>query len=428
MEKKNVAIVVGGGPAPGINGVISAATIEAINRGHKVFGIRKGFELISKGDLSAVSELTIPDVSRIHYDGGSILGTSRANPTKDPAMLQNVIRSLNQIGAGYLVTIGGDDTASSARAVAIAAEGSVAVAHVPKTIDNDLPLPGKQPTFGFESARQAGTEIVETLMVDARTTCRWYLVIAMGRKAGHLALGIGIASGATLTIIPEELGDRPISLANLADIIVGSILKRLALGRPYGVAVLAEGLAEKLDKDSIPELQSAERDPHGHIRFSEIEFGGMIKNAVRRRLKDLDVSGIRVVDKNVGYELRCQQPVPFDMEYTRQLGYGVIDFLLSGGTQAMITRQGDSLIPVPFSEFIDSTTGRAQVRLVDTNSIVYKVARQYQIRLSGPDLKDDVLLARIAGLTNRPLAEVRELFQETASGFTAYPQQLQPQG
>ncbi len=427
MNKKGVAIVVGGGPAPGINGVIGAAAIEAINRGHKVFGIRKGFELISKGDLSAISELTIPDVSRIHYDGGSVLLTSRANPTKDPQMLDNVIKTLNSIGAGYLVTIGGDDTASSARAVAQAANGSVAVAHVPKTIDNDLPLPGKQPTFGFESARQAGTEIVETLMVDARTTSRWYLVIAMGRKAGHLALGIGIAAGATLTIIPEEIGDRQISLARLADIIVGSILKRKALGRPYGVAVLAEGLAEKLDKESIPELQTAERDPHGHIRFSEIEFGGMIKNAVRRRLKELEVSGVRVVDKNVGYELRCQQPTPFDMEYTRQLGFGVIDFLLGGGSQAMITRQGDALIPVPFSDFIDPSTGRAQVRLVDTESIVYKVARQYQIRLTSPDLNDDTMASKIAGLTNRPLTEIRELFRESASGFKAYPQQLQPQ-
>ena len=427
MEKKGVAIVVGGGPAPGINGVISAATIEAINRGHKVFGIRKGFELISAGDMSAISELTIPDVSRIHHEGGSVLMTSRANPTKDPAMLENVIKTLQSLGVGYLVTIGGDDTASSSRAVAVAANGAISVAHVPKTIDNDLPLPGKQPTFGFESARQAGTGIVETLMVDARTTSRWYLVVAMGRKAGHLALGIGIASGATLTLIPEELGDQPVNLSKLADIIVGSIIKRLAQGTQYGVAVLAEGLAEKLDKDSIPELASAERDPHGHIRFSEIEFGGIIKNAVRRRLKELGVQGVRVVDKDVGYELRCQQPTPFDMEYTRQLGYGVINFLLGGGSQAMITRQGDALVPVPFDEFIDPASGRALVRLVDTESIVYKVARQYQIRLSGSDLKDENLLSRIAAQTNRPISEIRELFRESVSGFSAYPQQLQPQ-
>jgi hypothetical protein len=115
------------------------------------------------------------------------------------------------------------------------------------------------------------------------------------------------------------------------------------------------------------------------------------------------------------------------MEYTRQLGYGVIDFLLGGGSQAMITRQGDALVPVPFDEFIDPATGRAQVRLVDTNSIVYKVARQYQIRLSGPDLKDDSLLSKIAGLTNRSLPDIRKLFSSTASGFSAYPQQLQPQ-
>ena len=148
MEKKAVAIVAGGGPAPGINGVISAATIEAVNRGHKVYGLRRGFEYISQGNPMAFTELDIESVSRIHSEGGVVLGTSRYNPRKNPEDLETLLQALRDKNVGYLVTIGGDDTASSAGAIAKAARGEIAVGHVPKTIDNDLPLPGGIPTFG----------------------------------------------------------------------------------------------------------------------------------------------------------------------------------------------------------------------------------------------------------------------------------------
>lgn len=417
MANKAVGIVVGGGPAPGINGVISAATIEAINRGFKVYGITRGFELLAKNDLSCVNELTIQDVSRIHGEGGSILGTSRFNPTKDPQALQTVVEALKSRDIGYLVTIGGDDTATSAGAVGRAAAGQIAVGHVPKTIDNDLPLPSKDSTFGFQSAREAGTHIVETLMVDAKTTGRWYFVIAMGRKAGHLALGVGISSGATLTLIPEEFGEKQIPLSTLVDIITGSILRRLARGRNYGVVVLAEGLAEKLQTESIPELETAERDPHGHVRLAEIEFGTIVKNAVRRRLKGLGVSGLTIVDKDVGYELRCQAPTPFDREYTRQLGYGVIEFLCNGGSEAMITRQGDELVPLPFSQMMDPATGRAKVRLVDTNSSLYRIARKYMLHLGMRQLDNPELLQQIASTTNLSPEDFRREFEQTAREY-----------
>ncbi len=413
--KKNVAIVVGGGPAPGINGVIAAATIEAINRGCKVLGIQRGFQLILKSDLSCARELTISDVSRIQSEGGSVLGTSRANPTKSPEMLATVVRGLKALDVGYLVTIGGDDTASSAGALAQAANGEIAVVHVPKTIDNDLPLPNKWSTFGFESAREVGTEIVETLMVDSKTTARWYLVVAMGRKAGHLALGIGISSGATLTLIPEEFEGKKISLQVLADIIVGSMLKRMARNQPYGVVVLAEGLAEVLDQNSIPELVDAERDPHGHIRFAEVDFGRIVKNAVRARLHRFNIKDMLALDKNVGYELRCRGPNSFDREYTQQLGYGAIDFLLSGGTRAMISRQGDKLVPIPFAEMIDPVTGRAKVRMVYTSTIAYRIARKYMIRLTEIDLRDEELLDDISALTKVSIAELKSEFRTVAA-------------
>ena len=392
MNKKAVGIVLAGGPAPGINGVISAATIEAINRGHRVFGIHRGFERIMMGDLSCVEELRIADVSRIHSEGGSVLETSRANPRAKPEYMAQVVAGLKECGIGYLVTIGGDGTAATAAALVAESRGEIQICHVPKTIDNDLPLPEKYSTFGFQTAREVGTDITETLMKDAATTRRFYLVVAQGRKAGHLALGIGISSGATATLIPEEFPEPKIPVALLRDIIVGTMLKRIAMGRPHGVIILAEGLAEKIDPDELPELQNAARDLHGFLRYADFDFGGVVKRAVRARLAECGLGHLLVMDKNVGYELRCCPPNSFDREYTRILGYGVIDYLLQGGSEAMISRQRDNLVPIPFNEFIDRSTGMARVRYVDTKADLYRAAKKYMIRLTEEDLKNEEFL------------------------------------
>ena len=223
----NLAILVGGGPAPGINSVIGAATIRARLEGIDVIGIRDGFEWLMHGDIDHVIPLTIEAVSRIHFRGGSHLGIARANPTKDPQLLENTVNSLLRLNVSQLVTIGGDDTAFSAMKLEEHAAGRIRVVHVPKTIDNDLDLPPHIDTFGYQSARHYGVDIVKNLMVDAKTTSRWYFVIAMGRKAGHLALGIGKASGATMTLISEEF-DTPIRLKNIVDTLAASIIKRLS--------------------------------------------------------------------------------------------------------------------------------------------------------------------------------------------------------
>ena len=167
QQNPNVGILVGGGPAPGINGVISAVTLEARTRARKVVGIYDGFHWLMRGDSTHTKELDHNDVSRVHFQGGSILNTARANPTKSAADLQRVVATLDQLGIGYLATIGGDDTMFAASQVAKQAGGRIRVCHVPKTIDNDLPLPGEIPTFGFETARQLGSELVQNLMVSA---------------------------------------------------------------------------------------------------------------------------------------------------------------------------------------------------------------------------------------------------------------------
>lgn len=424
--KKSFAIVVGGGPAPGINGVIAAATIEAVNRGYRVLGIQGGFKRLMAGDASCLRELRIGDVSSHAIEGGSILGISRSHPTKDPKNMETVLQALRKENVGYLVTIGGDGTATTSGAIAKITDGEIAVGHVPKTIDNDLPLPHMSSTFGFQTAREVGTDIVDTLAVDARTTARWYLVVAMGRQAGHLALGIGMAANATMTLIPEEFEGEKLPLATFADIIVAIILKRIAKNQPYGVVVLAEGLSEVIDQSTIPELRNAERDMFGNIRYAAVDFGGIIRNAVKDRLKSFGLSEPLVVDKNVGYELRCRSPIPFDREYTRQLGFGVVDFLCGGGSGAMITRQGDSLVSIPFREFLDPITGRAKVRMVDVHSPTYRIARHYMLRLSSRDMDDDELVSRMAQVTKKTPSEIREIFSPIAKRFGDLPNDIRP--
>jgi 6-phosphofructokinase len=392
---ERMAILVGGGPAPGINSVIAAATIRARLRGVEVLGIMDGFERLIKGDATCAERLEIDRVSRIHFLGGSALRTSRANPAADPDALKTVVSTLRGLGVSMLLTIGGDDTAFSARAVAEAAGGDIRVAHVPKTIDNDLDLPPDINTFGYETARHVGVGIVHSLMVDAKTTSRWYVVVAMGRKAGHLAMGIGKSAGATVTIIPEEFNGDKVTLDEVADILVGAIVKRAALGRPDGVAIVAEGVCLAIDPDELASLGLVERDEHGHIRLSELDLGRVLQGEVTRRLAAVGHE-TTVVAKNLGYELRSAPPIPIDLEYTRDLGYCGARFLIQGGSGAMVSMQQGRFVPIPFEQLMDADTGRMRVRLVDINSARYAIARRYMIRIRKDDFDDNKVVESLA--------------------------------
>jgi ATP-dependent phosphofructokinase / diphosphate-dependent phosphofructokinase len=408
-QQNNLAILVSGGPAPGINSVISAATIRSRLEGVDVVGIRDGFEWIMQGDIEHVTPLTIEGVSRIHFRGGSHIGISRANPTRDPEHLENAVISLLRLNVSMLVTIGGDDTAYSALKLEQKAGGRIHVAHVPKTIDNDLDLPAHVDTFGYQTARHHGVEIVKNLMVDAKTTSRWYFVIAMGRKAGHLALGIGKAAGATLTLIPEEFEGQSIRLKTVVDTLVGAIIKRLSYGRRDGVAVIAEGLVLGIDPADLFQLEEVERDAHGNIRIAEVNIGEILKAQVQKRLREFDIK-TTIAAKNIGYELRCADPIPMDMEYTRDLGYCAAKYLLSGGNAVMISLQGGNFVPIPFGDLLDPASGRARLRMVDIHSTRYGIARRYMIRLRRDDFEDPHELAKLAATAGMSLEAFRDEF------------------
>ncbi len=409
MAHERLAILVAGGPAPGINSVISAATIRGRLEDVEVVGIRDGFEWIMQGDVDHVTPLTIGAVSRIHFRGGSHIGISRANPTASEEYLENSVVSLLRLGVTQLITIGGDDTAYSAHRLSQRAAGRIRVVHVPKTIDNDLDLPPYVDTFGFQSARHHGVEIIKNLMVDAKTTSRWYFVIAMGRKAGHLALGIGKSAGATLTLILEEFAGQPIRLKTLVDTLAGAVIKRMTSDRRYGVAVLAEGLILGIEPKDLEGLEHIERDAHDNLRLAEINIGELLKTAVIKRLAQFGLKAT-IVAKDIGYELRCADPVPSDMEYTRDLGYCAARYVMAGGNDAVISMQAGQFVPVPFDQMLDPETGRAKVRLVDIHSTRYRISRRYMLRIRRDDFDDPHELAKFAATAGISLEEFRREF------------------
>lgn len=438
LVKGKLGILVGGGPAPGINGVISATVIEAERSDISCIGFYNGFQGISlskdpeRVDLVSrhtnVGE-TSKEISRVDVEGGSILRTSRHNPTDKE--LDRAVKTLLHLGITYLVTIGGDDTASSASRLADRANGKIRVAHVPKTIDNDLPLPGEMPTFGYRTACELGANLVRNLMVDAATMPRWFIVVTMGRTAGHLALGIGKAAGATVTIIPEdpEFGSSKNKInANLVcDVLESSIYKRLAMGRQDGVAVISEGVVLKLLKGEMERLtgKTFSYDSHGHVKLGEFDMAPIWKSELDKRLKRLKVShniSITTTAQNIGYPLRCQAPDSFDREYIRELGYAAVQFVTAQKPYHNTTKINSAMVYIEhghmrFSDFskirmIDPKTGkmRVQVRLVNTNTQSYKVAREYMIRLEKSDLTDRNKLNALAEVSKMSAEKFRNKF------------------
>jgi len=404
----NVGIIAAGGPAPGINGVISSATIEARNRGRKVIGILDGFKWISMGNTSKVVNLDIHNTSRIHTTGGSIIGISRQSPLASEKSFENTVSSIEKLGIGNLITIGGDGTMFLARTLFEHFGGKVKIAHLPKTIDNNIALPDYIPTFGFETARDVGSKIINHIMEEAKTTARWFLVITMGRRTGHLALGIGQSSGATITIIPEEFKEKKVPLEKVLAIIEGSIIKRMSMGREYGVAILAEGMLDKIDP---VDLGVMDRDNMGRIRYVDVNFGQLLKNTLNEKLSEKGVHA-EVMHKRLGYEMRSAHPIPFDVEYTRKLGYCAVKYLLNGGSGALIYIRKGKIQATPFEKLIDKKTNTIKVRYVDRKTEAYEVSQKYMIKLTPDDIETPETLEKLSGQTNLSGSEFRKYFSK----------------
>lgn len=435
MPAKRLGIIVSGGPAPGINAVIGAAAIHALNSGFEVIGFYDGFKWLCADEFDPPTHtirLHISRVARIHFRGGSILRISRTNlldneslrtsqvVKPDPQKVSLALSRLCELGITGLLTIGGDDTALSARFLTDACGDKIRFVHVPKTIDNDVPLPQNMATFGFGTARFIGTGLVKNLMQDSQTTGRWYLVNAMGRSAGHLAMAIGMAAGVTLILIPEEFADQT-TVQEIADVIEAAIFKRRVNGRPDGVALIAEGLAHRLgNAEELKRLLGYEvpMDAAGHPRLAEIPLNQMLRQELQGRFKARGET-LPLVTHTVGYELRSADPTPNDMSYCRSLGYHSIRLFEDNGKKPgggyMVSLVNDNLVALDLHDLIDPATNRIRTRLVDISSDRYMVARAYQIRLERSDLEDPVMLAKLAVQARMSPAEFKERYARAAT-------------
>jgi len=230
----------------------------------------------------------------------------------------------------------------------------------------------------------------------------------MGRPTGHLTLGIGAAASATCTVIPEEFGGRRITLAEVARIIEGTIIKRMAGGKNHGVALVSEAIVELLSPEEVTELQDVDRDAQGKIRVAEIDLGRKIKSEVQALLEKRGLK-VTIVDKTIGYELRCAPPIPIDAEQARDLAFAAVNYLNAGGSGSLVTMQNGAFTPIPIVELVDEA-GNGRLRSVDVKSESYQVARDYMVRIEARDLSDEALVESLAKTAKSSAEEIRASF------------------
>jgi len=262
-NKKTVAILCAGGPAPGINTVVASVTKRFLVDGFRVIGLNHGYSTLFKEDTT-YTELTYEIADRIYSKGGSYLKMSRYKP-KNEEFNSTFFKKEN---IALLVTIGGDDTASTANRISLFLEKNkinIQNIHVPKTIDNDLPLPAGISTFGYQTAKNEGARIAKTVLEDARTSDNWFVVSAMGREAGHLALGIGSACHYPMVIIPEMFYKTTVTFDGILKLIISTMVKRKLMGTNFGGVIISEGVFHFMKDDEIKNSGiNFSYDEHGH--------------------------------------------------------------------------------------------------------------------------------------------------------------------
>ena len=369
--KDAVIILCGGGPAPGMNSVSMSVAKTFITKGYRVIGLHGGYSgLFSKN--ARTEDLTFAIADRYFNRGGSYLEMSRFKPTDADFENNFNLDLFKDNNIKLLVTIGGDDTASTANRISkfLAAKGyPIANIHCPKTIDNDLPLPANAPTFGYNSAKNEGAHLARTVYEDARTSGNWLVISAMGRTCGSLALGIGEATHCPMTIIPEMFNKTEICLDKVVKLSISAILKRKVMGINYGTIVAAEGLFHEFKAE---EMEAAgvkfSYDDHGHPELGKVSKAVLFNDLLEAEYKKI---GIKVKSRpvEIGYDVRCQDPVAYDVTYCTELAMGVYQLFSEGKTGCMVYVDSfGNVSPLYLADLQDPTTGKIPPRVVDINS------------------------------------------------------------
>ena len=369
--KDAVIILCGGGPAPGMNSVSMSVAKTFLAKGFRVIGLHAGYSgLFSKN--ARTEDLTFAIADRYFNRGGSYLEMSRFKPTDADFENNFNLDLFKDNNIKLLVTIGGDDTASTANRISkfLAAKGyPIANIHCPKTIDNDLPLPANAPTFGYNSAKNEGAHLARTVYEDARTSGNWLVISAMGRTCGSLALGIGEATHCPMTIIPEMFNKTEICLDKVVKLSISAILKRKVMGINYGTIVAAEGLFHEFKAE---EMEAAgvkfSYDDHGHPELGKVSKAVLFNDLLEAEYKKI---GIKVKSRpvEIGYDVRCQDPVAYDVTYCTELAMGVYQLFSEGKTGCMVYVDSfGNVSPLYLADLQDPTTGKIPPRVVDINS------------------------------------------------------------
>ncbi|MCD8186251.1 MAG: 6-phosphofructokinase [Rikenellaceae bacterium] len=380
MKQEAIAILTGGGPAPGMNSVVGSVAKTFLQNGYRVIGLHEGYTgLFAREPRTADIIYAIAD--DIFNRGGSYLKMSRFKPTDSNFQNDFNLDFFVDNNIKLLVTVGGDDTASTANRVAKFLTDKnypISNIHVPKTIDNDLPLPPGSPTFGFESAQNQGAMIARTLYVDARTSENWFIVAAMGRSAGHLAFGIGASCHYPMIVIPEMFDKTEITVDKIVSLIVSSIVKRKIMGMDYGAAIVSEGVFHDLSTEEVAKAGvTFTYDAHGHPELGKISKAHVFNQLVETRLIELGIKP-RVRPVEIGYEVRCQTPVAYDLVYCTTLGIGVYKLYKEGATGCMVYADpAGEVRPLYLKDLQDPVTGKIPPRLVDIESNKIQSVIQY---------------------------------------------------
>ena len=377
--KDSIVILAGGGPAPGINTVISTVAKTFLKAGYRVLGLNDGYKNLFKDDPE-VDEIDFMWADDIQKQGGSALRMSRYKPKNEEFNTNFFVKN----NVKLLVTIGGDDTASTANRISkYLNENNVPIQniHVPKTIDNDLPLPDGQPTFGYYSAKDAAVHLVQTVYEDARTSGNWFVLSAMGREAGHLAFGMTSACHCPMVVIPEMFNKAEVTFDAIINLMVSSIVKRKLLGVNYGVIIISEGVFHFMTDAEIEKSGVAfTYDEHGHPELGNVSKAHIFNLLLQQRLRLLGLS-VKSRPVEIGYGIRCVQPNGYDLTYCSLLGYGVKKLFDQGVTGAMVTTNPKGEIIPLYLKDVEDENGKIKPRLVNLNGpkaeLIFNEGLQY---------------------------------------------------
>lgn len=379
IKMRSIVILAGGGPAPGINTVISTVAKTFLKDNYRVIGLHEGYKNLFKPNPRIV-DIDFLYADQIMKMGGSALQMSRYKPKDEEFNVDFFVKN----DVNLLVTIGGDDTASTANRISKflrANNVEVKNIHVPKTIDNDLPLPEGSPTFGYYSAKEAGVKISQTVYEDARTSGNWFVVSAMGREAGHLAFAMGAACHYPMIIIPEMFYNTEVTFEKILNLTISAMIKRKMIGVGYGVVIISEGVFHFMSDDEIKNSGvNFTYDEHGHPELGNVSKAHIFNMLLQEKLKKLNIS-IKSRPVEIGYEIRCVDPCAFDLYYCSILGYGVKKLYDQGVTGAMVTANQVGEIAPLYLKDVEDENGKVKPRLVNMKGgkarLVFSECLQY---------------------------------------------------